>query len=63
MATSPALKKARNKYHSKLVVHPVKFNPEREDDRLAIEKLSRVGNKKAYIRQLILKDIYENDMH
>lgn len=63
MAKNPALKKAQQKYASKLVTYPLKFNPERKDDNLALAKLKRVGNKKDYIRNLILKDIYENDMH
>lgn len=63
MAKNPALKKAQQKYMSKLVTYPLKFNPERNDDNLALTKLKRVRNKKDYIRNLILKDIYENDMH
>ena len=63
MANSPSVQKAQRKYFSKLNKLPLVFNPEREDDSLAWEKLNRVGNKKGYILHLILKDIYENDMH
>lgn len=62
MTKSSALKKAQKKYMSKLVTYPLKFNPERDDDKLAIIKLNCKKNKKAYILQLILKDIYENGM-
>lgn len=63
MSTKAAIKRAQKKYMSKLVTCLLKFNPERDEDNLVIEKLKRVKNKKAYIRDLILKDIYEHDFH